>query len=226
MKIKYNAYKVLFLMGTGIVLMGCGKEKKAIPIFPEVESQMLDDTEWNPIEEEIIETQIESIGVEENTLSMNETEIITEEAMYSDEQVIEYMNRLGDSINECTDSITVSVKKHFIIVVDFLFYDGTIGGRTFDSLSEDAKEKALNIFDSINTYIDTKFPNFKSTIGEKYGTLKEYLKEKKEKFTDWVGEEKLDSVENYLDMGKDKAGEIYESSKEKVKNWYEKFRQD
>ena len=50
------------------------------------------------------------------------------------------------------------------MIVDFLFYDGEIKGRTFYELSNSTKLKVVEIFLKIDSKIDNKFPGYKESI--------------------------------------------------------------
>ena len=85
----------------------------------------------------------------------------------SDDDVIDYIDNLeGRLVNYNTSDLDIgkSLKEGFVLVVDFIFYDGTIKGRTFDSLSNSAKIKVLQLAFSIDKKIDEYFPGYKEEI--------------------------------------------------------------
>ena len=87
--------------------------------------------------------------------------------MASDLEVIDYIGDLeGRLINYNTNDLDIgkSLKEGFVLVVDFIFYDGTIKGRTFDSLSNSAKIKVLQLAFSIDKKIDEYFPGYKEEV--------------------------------------------------------------
>lgn len=182
-KFKYRNLSILLV--TSFILVGCGnnnqnniyEDKPIIPSETTVENET----------EDVVEIEVNQ---EENT-----TEVFT------DEQVVEYINKVGDKINDSTDSITNAIADSFIKVVDFIFYDGTIGGRTFDSLKDETKVKILEIYDSISLYVDENLPVWKAYLGEKYGQVKDFWDENK------------DSLFDELD-----------SRKQKIKDWYQEFK--
>ena len=185
MKINYK--NIALLLTTSCILTGCTNnnyENKDIN-----KTEISEDTNIGKIEEQI-----------ENNNEVEE--IITERIEeITDEHVIEYINKVGDEINNCTDGITEGAKKGFITVVDFLFYGGEIGGRTFDSLKDDTKTKVLEIYDSMSIYLDEKLPIWKESLGEKYDLAKIYWEENKDGIFDTL-----------------------KSGKQKIKDWYEKFK--
>lgn len=85
----------------------------------------------------------------------------------SDDDVIDYIDNLeGRLVNYNTSDLDIgkSLKEGFVLVVDFIFYDGTIKGRTFDSLSNSAKIKVLQLAFSIDKKIDEYFPGYKEEV--------------------------------------------------------------
>ena len=190
--------KIAMLMSTSIILVGCQKQNN------EYENKTVKVTETTSeyshpttIEESAIKTQ-EKTTIEQTTVAST-----TEEIIMTDEQVIDYIRNISDNMTESCESITDSVKSGFITVVDFLFYNGEIGGRTFDSLKDDSKSVVLGIYDNISTYIEEKWPIWKEILGEKYEQVRELWNEKK-----------------------DDLSELWQSGKQKIKTWYEKFRQE
>lgn len=81
----------------------------------------------------------------------------------TDDNVISYFNTFSNEIDN-TSELKSSIKEKFVTVVDFLFYDGEIKGKTFKELSTSAKLKVLQIFLKIDNKIENKFPNYKQSI--------------------------------------------------------------
>lgn len=81
----------------------------------------------------------------------------------SEEDVVTYLEELKSEVDN-SSSITSSIKNGFIELVDFLFYDGTIRGKTFSSLSNSAKLKVLKLAFVIDSKIEEKFPDYKESI--------------------------------------------------------------
>ena len=96
--------------------------------------------------------------VEDNTERLNDAS--------SETNVINYFTNLDNKLDTYTQdkSIGDSLKQGFVTIVDFLFYDGTINGQTFDSLSSKAKIEVLKIALSIDAKIDKYFPGYKEKI--------------------------------------------------------------
>lgn len=193
---KENFRNIAVLLATSYVLVGCANNNQN----NDYENKQIIPTEI--VEETNTETEMSTepeIPVEVET----ETEKQTVEEVMTDEEVVEYINKVGDEINNCTDGITKNAKEGFMTVVDFLFYGGEIGGRNFDSLKEDTKVKVLEIYDSVSIYLDEKLPIWQQSLGEKY-----------------------EKAKLMWDENKGTLFDIYESGKQKLKNWYDSFRQE
>ena len=74
---------------------------------------------------------------------------------------VQYFENIADSNNEST------IKDGFIKIVDFIFYGTEINGYTFDSLTEEARLKIMQVALSIDSKIDEYFPGYKQTISSK-----------------------------------------------------------
>ena len=219
--------KVALLMSTSIVLVGCQNgnntyenktimkvettnEYSELASLEETTTKIEETTmtELTTCETETtkeIETNTEAPSTtQQQTTIQQQTTTQTElEKEMTDEEVINYIRSVSDKMTGCSENITDSVKKGFITVVDFLFYDGTIGGRTFDSLKDDAKSTVLGIYDTISSYLEEKWPVWKEYLGEKYEDLKVLWNDKKDDLSD-----------------------LWQSGKQKIKNRYEKFRDE
>lgn len=112
-------------------------------------------------EEEIEKTDVNSSNSSniDNNLDVSSNEVVSEE------DVVLYFSNLESEIkNTNSSNITSSIKSGFVTVVDFLFYDGTIKGKSFSALSDAAKLKVLKIAFSIDSKLEEKFPNYKEDI--------------------------------------------------------------
>lgn len=221
-------YRILLLTGITITLVGCRKNehnqyenketykveitqestteketKKEIETEPQTQAPTIIPTEPQTQAPTIIptepQTQAPTVIPTEPQTNMQE-EI---ETAMTDEEVIEFIQRVGTDMNECSEKIFDGAVHGFITVVDFLFYDGTIGGRTFDSLTDEGKAKVLAIYEQISTYVETNWPVWKEKIGDVYEDAKILWADKKE----------------YL-------SELLETGKQKIKNWYENLKKE
>ena len=213
--------KKLFIMVliSTIIITGCSK--------PTTEVKATDKYEYNLIDEEVIKTDEEFVtyinNVEQEVTAIAEKEEVTAE----DQKVLE---------------------NTFITLTDFIFYDGEINGVTFDELTDSAKEKVLDLYDKIDTKIESVFPNYKeniaSTSKDVYANIKKEiteLKDKiKDKYIDKHGQENYDNLENDYNESKetlkdsaqntyetlkDVSTEFYENTKNKAENWYKNYKE-
>ena len=108
-----------------------------------------------------------------SNITNNSTDITTESQTKT--AVISYFETLNTNLDTYSQdkSLGESIKSGFVTVVDFLFYGGTIKGKTFNELNSTAKLKVLKIALSIDKKIDQYFPGYKeqiSTTGTKIYT--------------------------------------------------------
>ena len=152
----------------------------------------------------------ETKAVEVETISNN-----NDNTENSDEAIIkqfELVEEEAKSIDNATSdkSLEKRLKKDFIILTDFIFYDGKINGKTFNELSDETKAKILVIYERIDNKIEALFPNYKEELrksaNKEYNNIKEGTAKLKEKYIEKVGDE---TYENTM--------KIYEEDKERLK---------
>lgn len=182
------------------------------------------------------------------------TENTNKEEPVSDDEVVEYINDVTNEVSELDSEKSLSqktkesLKKTFITLTDFIFYDGTIKGKTFKELSSEAQEKVLELYEKLDSKIESIFPNYKEEIKDTstktYSKVKEKAKELKEKiksiYIERVGEDtyqkEMEIIENTKDKVvekaspvisdvKDKAKETYTKTKDKLDKWYKNFKE-
>lgn len=182
------------------------------------------------------------------------TENTDKEEPVSDDEVVEYINNVTNEVSELNGEKSLSqktkesLKKTFITLTDFIFYDGTIKGKTFKELSSEAQEKVLELYEKLDSKIESVFPNYKEEIKDTstktYSKVKEKAKELKEKiksiYIERVGEDtyqkEMEIIENTKDKVvekaspiisdvKDKAKETYTKTKDKLDKWYKNFKE-
>lgn len=154
-----------------------------------------------------------------------------------------------DKINQEVDIVLQSeVNKEkaqgiFITIVDFIFYGAEIKGIKFNDLTEDTKQNILETAGLIDNKIENKFPNYKESISEKTkiasnkasqiikqgaNSVKYFSKEK-------LGEDNYNAIveskdevayytQNAFDIVGDITSNLWEYGKEKIKKWYENFK--
>ena len=168
----------------------------------------------------------------------------------TDEDVVNYVSTIENEIENINyteskkETIKEKLKENFIILTDFIFYDGTIKGKTFNELTTSAKEEILELYEKIDNKIESIYPNYKEEIKDTstkvYSkaksmviSLKDYLKKS---YIDSVGEDTYqkemeiikdtqDKVKEktapVIDTAKEKTKETYEKTKDKLNNWYQ-----
>lgn len=181
----------------------------------------------------------------ETTANINST---VDETLSKDEIIVNYFNEATDDINNLlsSDNIAnakVKCKEYFITFVDFIFYGGKIKDITFSELKEGTKETVIAIVQKLDNFIMKKFPNYKETISDKskylYDKASELLHSGKDSINDYietqVGDENyqkiLDEINDIKERDKetwnnmkDFGSDVYETGKDKVKTWYENFK--
>ena len=164
------------------------------------------------------------------------------ENTYTEADVISYFTTLDNNLTNYNGnkSIGDSLKKGFVTIVDFIFYDGTIKGKTFKELSNTTKIKVLEITLSIDQKIEKHFPNYKEEISIKskniYSNLKTKVVELYLDTTAKICEDNLDTCESAKEGLEDLKESfsitwdyIKKYSKEgttKLKSWYEVWKEN
>lgn len=257
---KINTKKLICVLLSGFIvisMVGCSKTDSSLnnsynqnnENMPETKEEYLDNSQ---------ETIIESKEDDKNNNSNepndkkqdNNTQDNTITYSANDETAIQTFNNINNEIDSILNSEDIEnakdkVKGTFITIVDFIFYDSEINGVTFDELTDEGKQKVLELANKIDTKIENKFPDYKETISDttkkafnkaseliKKGAynLSEFSKEK-------LGEENynaiIDAKDEFVDYTKqaidiigDVGSNIFENGKEYIKNWYENLKRD
>ena len=98
-------------------------------------------------------------------------------SIVNDEQVVAYFTNFSREIDG-TDNFKGAIKDKFVLIVDFLFYDGMIGEKTFAELSDQTKLKVLEISLEIDQKIEKKFPGYKESISSSSSKIYTNVKNK------------------------------------------------
>ena len=158
-----------------------------------------------------------------------------------DNEVIEEVKSIDDvtaklMMNEEESTAKEKAKAIFVKLVDFAFYGGELSGHTFNELSDSGKQKVLKLINSLDEKIENSISSTASAALKKASeviknganNINEFSREK-------LGEENYQSiidakdemVNYYKDISeivKDKGGNILSKTKDKIKSWYENFR--
>lgn len=199
------------------------------------------------VTQDVIISQVE----ETSSPNLIVEDIVVEE---TEEDFVTYIDSVDYQVEVLTtkESLTVEEQKTlentFITLTDFIFYGGTINGKTFDELTTEAKQQILLIYEKIDTKIESKIPRYKekiaSTATKTYENIKskaEELKEEiKNQYIEDYGQDKYDQVEQaYADSKEtltsaaestysviiDVTMDFYEETKNKAENWYKNYKE-
>lgn len=234
-----NVKKVITIISAGFIVLSVGgcKAKKYnddsngfhninTEVTKKVENQILDNSDEKGESEETIPTE-----------KINEDE-------KDEEEIITYFENLEEDVDFYLDDLDFDkvkdkVKNAAIAGIDFIFYDKEIKGVTFNELTSATKDKILTIMASIDSKIESKIPEYKETIKEKFGKGYDYINEKlhdginyaDDKLEDKYGQDYnniKDKTSQIKDEVKESAGSTIDTIKDKtnqgftkVKDWYE-----
>ena len=170
-----------------------------------------------------------------DNVESNSSEVITTSA--TDTEVIAYFTNLDNNLDNYNQdkSIGKKLKEGFVTIVDFLFYDGEIKGKTFDELSNTAKIKVLQIAFSIDEKIDKYFPGYKEEISTTSKKIYTSVKSKaielylnittsiceKDPTTCEMAKEGLSNLKTNFSLTWDFIKDIGTTGLNKLKEWYE-----
>ncbi len=157
----------------------------------------------------------------------------------NDEDIVEFARLSYEETNREEKSITASIKEKFVLLIDFIFYDGKIKGKTFSELSDKAKAKIIYYTLLVDSKIDNKWPNYKQNIGKKVADIKAKLIAKYMDITSNLCENHADgckmvkedfallkkSLNLTWDTIKSAFSYGYNKTYTYLKNWYEVWRE-
>lgn len=192
---------------------------------------------------EIKEEPKEEVPKQNNKIIKNE---ITKPSLSNkDNTVINEMNNTLDSIDTESNSSNFSdkAKATFITIVDFLFYDGTIKGITFNELTNDGKQKVLEIANKIDAKLEEIEPGYKDKISSAtsnaYNKASEIIKSGASSLNNFakekLGDENYNSIidakdelvkysKNALNLVGSAGSKLFSSTKDKLNDWYQNFK--
>lgn len=162
-----------------------------------------------------------------------------------DNTIINEMDNTLNSIDAESSSSNFSdkAKATFITIVDFLFYDGTIKGITFNELTDDGKQKVLEIANKIDVKLEEVSPGYKdkisSTTSNAYNKASEIIKSGASNLNNFakekLGDENYNSIidakdelvkysKNALNLVGSAGSKLFSSTKDKLNDWYQNFK--
>lgn len=165
-----------------------------------------------------------------------------------DDQAIVAFSQMENSVDNLlaqddNESFKDQAKGVFIDIVDFVFYGSEINGITFGELTESGKQKVLNIASNIDKKIENKIPGYKETISTNASSAlnkaSELIKKGASNISDFAKEQLGDKYYQDIVNAKDEfvkysknalstisevGGSLLDKGKDKVSNWYQKFK--
>ena len=117
---------------------------------------------------------------EENTENNSNSDNISTFSKGSEADVVTFVNALNNDLDSgnISQSAGAKIKANFVVLVDFLFYDGKIKGWTFGELGNKVKLEVLKIALTIDNKIDKVFPGYKEAIASTTGKIYSNVKAK------------------------------------------------
>ena len=212
-------------------------ENVVIHVYDEFGNEVSNDS----IVVESSDNTIESDTPSENDNTFEETNNnITEmDEETKDNTILNYFIEKKEELNNTVDFTEYKEKavSLFITAVDFIFYDGEIYGIHYNELKDETKKTILNDFAEIDTIISSKYPNYKEDVQAKYDKAADWTVESYNIVINYIksglSDESLDNINALKESLKETVGSladtaesIYNDQKVKVKDWYEKYREN
>lgn len=162
-----------------------------------------------------------------------------------DNIVIDELNNTLKNIEKSTrdENFKDKASSTFISIVDFLFYDGTIKGISFDELTEKGKEKVLEISSKIDVKLEEKCPGYKEKISNStskaYQKASEIIKNGAKNINDFaknaLGDENYQAIidakdelakysKEALNFVTGAGSKVFNETKDKLNEWYQNFK--
>ncbi len=162
-----------------------------------------------------------------------------------DNIVIDELNNTLNNIEKSTrdENFKDKASSTFISIVDFLFYDGTIKGISFDELTEKGKEKVLEISSKIDVKLEEKCPGYKEKISNStskaYQKASKIIKKGAKNINDFaksaLGDENYQAIidakdelakysKEALNFVTGAGSKVFNETKDKLNEWYQNFK--
>lgn len=195
----------LFL-GVSLCISGCGSkgdEAKISQSNASENTQEVDDQVSQKSQEDTLTPQ------EQQQLLSGETNIQTESDVATYYESVK--NTLQEYINKENAQKALKAGEDVLKKgAKFLVGTEPIGGYYISDLSEETKERFINTFDTIDSMVEQKFPNYKERVSNATSQLIDKGKEKANEFKDYarrkleenLTEEQLQSLDDAVEKGK------------------------
>lgn len=222
---KLTIFMGILLINSNLVLTGCSNKN-----YDNKNVQVIETTVSSDVN---VTTDLEEVTIEEATYEeTNKDEIVLK--YYQDEET-----KIKRLLNSNDKDMKQKVSEKVVTLVDFLFYDGEIKGITRADISDETKDKLMNIIEKVDTKIEKRFPDYKEKISDKTSDALDFIKEKGtngiHKLDDYLNQ-KVDNYDEFKDVAnsiisntKDDFSEVKDLAKSgfsKVKDYYENWRED
>lgn len=160
-----------------------------------------------------------------NGISTSEVSLVQEPFDYFFSDLAEVKGMIDDNR---IDEIKSKAKDILVTGIDFIFYDETISGVSFDELTETGKEITMNNLAYLGDMVNQVIPGWKDGLSDKYYIASEFVDNiyllGLDKIREYLGDENYEAL---ADIKKKIYGDVqdtYDDIKEYVKSWYEDFR--
>lgn len=239
---------ISIVSGISLLLIGCligityaNKKNERVKIKEEVKEEIKEKED----NKEEIKIDSKPNDNENKDVSNNKDTIKNNNYNEKDNIVIDELNNTLKNIEKSTrdENFKDKASSTFISIVDFLFYDGTIKGVTFDELTEKGKEKVLEIASKIDVKLEEKCPGYKETISNStskaYQKASEIIKNGAKNINDFaknaLGDENYQAIidakdeltkysKEALNFVTGAGSKVFNNTKEKLKEWYQNFK--
>lgn len=193
----YRGLTILILSGNVLLLNGCGNQSQPIVEEPSI----IEEATSQPVFE-------------------------TNQTFEDENQLVRFFERGKQTLYEIENSETTQKMKdslyHASVTLgDFILEGGSIGGYTWDELSDSTKKAILDIADEIDALLVKYVPEQKEWVIEKWQLFKEKTSQV---VKDIVGEKNYEFWGNKKDEWIDQAKDLYQDGKEKVKDKYQEWK--
>lgn len=254
--------KIILIVFLSLFLTSCGKETTLNNNYLNKEDTQVKEENNNNFDlgDNIKDTDTSLVNdkIDEGNNNLEKNDKIDNNTYNDNNDTINYSNedmiviKSIENINKEVDNLVTTennaeaqskAKGIFIMLVDFVFYDGEIKGVTFNSLTEAGKTKVLKLINTIDEKIEKHFPHYKEDISSKTeaaflkaseiikkgaNNIKDFTKEKLgEKYYQDIINSKDDFVlytKNALSIVTDFSSSLFNSIKDKLNKWYEEFK--
>lgn len=239
---------ISIVSGISLLLIGCligityaNKKNERVKIKEEVKKEIKEKED----NKEEIKIDSKPNDNENKDISNNKDTIKNDNYNEKDNIVIDELNNTLNNIEKSTrdENFKDKASSTYISIVNFLFYDGTIKGVTFDELTEKGKEKVLEIASKIDVKLEEKCPGYKETISNStskaYQKASEIIKNGAKNINDFaknaLGDENyqtiIDAKDELAKYSKDAlnfvtgaGSKVFNETKDKLNEWYQNFK--